>query len=189
MADVEAMWILGDAYLNGGFTIGDGERFVKVHRNRTLAYKWLRRAALCGSKEAMLTLGAMYYSTAKTSQAFNTALRWELMAWRSGEVLAANNIAITYSRMGNARACFRWSRKSFESTNDGFLLALCYCVGYGVRKDIKKAREICEHILVDDSQLDSDREMAQRLIKVMDKKIAINLAIPISQTILPGCCR
>ena len=43
--DVDAMWILGEAYYNGYFSVGDNDRQELVPRNSRLACRWLLRAS------------------------------------------------------------------------------------------------------------------------------------------------
>lgn len=148
MGDMIAMWILGEAYDSGYFTIGRAGRVERVGVNRRLSLKWLRRSADRGCVGAMLSLASVYMQRKRISKfVLDSALALEKRAWRLGESLAANNIAITYSFMGQLRLSRNWLERYYNATKDGLLFSLALAAGYGGRKDSRRAVRILDKMI------------------------------------------
>ena len=152
-SDPEAEWAVAEGY-------GDGCKNhagkIIVRRSRTKAAKWLRRAAEHGSSAAQNTLGVVLSNGDGVGKNVDEALSWLRKAFHAGDVIAGQNIAITYREIGEFRAAFKWFRKCAD-TGDGdalVQLGIHYYWGKGVRKNPKaavrcfrmasKAKNICE---------------------------------------------
>ena len=182
--NVEAMWILGEAYCSGFFEIGDNVGQERVARNSRLACKWLLRASNKGCTGAMMSLASIYACRKRQKPAnLRIALSLEKRAWNLGEILAANNIAITYSMMGRARQCFLWLEKYYLASGDGLLLSLALLSGYGTRSNPKRAKCILTKMLMNGFfQDEDDLKDAQSLLAKIDAGIIPHIASPISKT-------
>ena len=111
-------WLYGYARLNGCYPVGDGLTR-RCRKDIAEGIRWLESAAKRGCVGAMLELGEHYSSvTSDNGQdrlaKLKLALHWEKMAWRYGEAIAAQNIAMTYALFGKPRQCFQWLNRGFK---------------------------------------------------------------------------
>ena len=123
--DGEAAWVLGDAYADGERVVLPDGTCTQVRRNRDKAIRWFRLAVELGHTDAMCRLGCLLTDTGRPeAEAEGIALLKR--AWRRGCLEAAQNLAVTYSELGNPRRCVAWLRASCkrEESADWFLLAL-----------------------------------------------------------------
>lgn len=178
--NVDAMWILGEAYGAGFFESADGRK-IRLERNLRLSRKWLRRASDAGCSGAMLSLAAAY--TNKPSyKALMAALKLEKQAWQLGESLAANNIAVTYSFLGKKKLCHRWLKKSYQLTGDGLMYALSLATGYGVGRNVTEAMKVLDGLIARNSNMDEDGYRARSLRARILQGNLPSVAIPITRT-------
>ena len=184
--DVDAMWILGEAYCNGYFSVGGNDRQELVPRNSRLACRWLLRASNKGCTGAMMSLASIYTSRKRNKMVNQRlALSLEKRAWNMGEKLAANNIAITYSMMGRARRCFLWLEKYYHASGDGLLLSLALSSGYGIRSNPRRAKCILKKMLMKGFLQDKDDlKVARLLLAEIDAGIIPHIESPISKTMI-----
>lgn len=129
---------------------------IVVRRSRRKTAQWLRRAAEHGSSAAQNTLGVVLSNGDGVRKNVGEALSWLRKAFRAGDVIAAQNIAVTYREIGDFRTAVKWFRKSADAGDGDALvqLAIHYYWGKGVRKNPKaavrcfrmasKAKNICE---------------------------------------------
>ena len=159
--DVDAAWKLADAYADGYVECGKGVWFY-VRKNRALAERWYRFVAKTRERDAILGL-------ANVQKDLRDALRLYLKALRMGIVVAANNIAMTYSMMGRADLCFKWLRRGYAIDPEGcaYHLALCYFVGYGTAKNIKKALHFFEMVISNKWECPDCMECAALFVKMI----------------------
>jgi TPR repeat protein len=169
--DVTAAWQYGYARLVGEFE-HSVKGVIRCRRNRREALKWLEYAAKNGCSGAMLELGAYWSSIGVKSAsdrrlALLRGLQWEKKAWCAGEVVAATNIAVTYSLLGEYRRSYLWLRKAYAQSPWAarLLLAEAYMKGMGVKRDIGKAWRLCEELLHDDMASECERESAFEYLK------------------------
>ena len=159
--DVDAAWKLADAYADGYVERGRGALFY-VRQNRALAERWYRFVAKTRERDAILGL-------ASVQKNLRDALRLELKAWRMGIVAAANNIAMTYSMMGRADLCFKWLRRGYAIDPEGcaYHLALCFFVGYGTARNLKKALQFFDMVLNNHWECPDSMECAALFVKMV----------------------
>ena len=184
--DVTAMWTLGDAYDSGFFFIRGKHSVEYVCRNRRLARKWLRRAADKGCTGAMIALASSYTNCVhRKRRSLEIAIELEKRAWKMGEKLAANNVAITYSMLGDSRRCYRWLEKYYSATGDGVLLALSLAVGYGTHVNDYRAKRILKNMIANYCFKEYDAKLqAQCLLRLLISGKIPTISIPISKTII-----
>jgi TPR repeat protein len=151
--DPESEWGVADRY-------GDGCKSqsgkIVVRRSRRKAAQWFRRAAGHGLSAAQNTLGVLLGNGDGVGKNSNEALLWLRKAFHAGDVVAGQNIAITYREIGDLRTAVKWFRKSANAGDGDALvqLGIHYYWGKGVRKNPKgavrcfrmasKAKNICE---------------------------------------------
>lgn len=188
--DVAAMWTLGDAYDSGFFFVKGKHSVEHVCRNRRLARKWLRRAANNGCTGAMIALASLYTNCMRRNRkGLEFALELEKRAWNMGEKLAANNVAITYSILGDSRRCYMWLEKYYSATGDGVLLALSLAAGYGTRVNYCRAKCILKKMVANSRFNEYDvKRQAQCLLKLLRSGNIPAIAIPISKTVIESEC-
>lgn len=188
--DVESMWLLGTAYLNGSFECVQPRRTVVVEKSDARARRWLRKAAEAGSTGAMLDLASLIFQKGVESasadarkECFEAAYFWERRAWRHGETLAAWNLAITCSAFGKRKACFGWLCRAAEIDVDSLCgKALCYAVGYGVRKDLERARKIMHDLLRNRRMRTvADADFVRRLNRLLCEEITVVIKEPFTK--------
>jgi len=136
--DPEAEWGVADRY-------GDGCKNhsgkMVVRRSRTKAARWFRRAAEHGSSAAQNTLAVVLSNGDGVRKNVDEALSWLRKAFHAGDVIAAQNIAITYREIGDLRAAVKWFQKSADAGDGDALiqLGIHYYWGKGVKKNPKAA--------------------------------------------------
>jgi TPR repeat protein len=151
--DPEAEWEVADRY-------GDGCKNhagkIVVRRSRRKAAQWFRQAAEHGLSAAQNTLGVVLSNGDGVRKNVDEALSWLRKAFHAGDVVAGQNIAITYREIGDLRTAVKWFRKSADAGDGDALvqLGIHYYWGKGVRKNPKaavrcfrmasKAKNICE---------------------------------------------
>ncbi len=161
--DIDAAWVLADAYADGFVMRGKGAWF-PVRRNRAQAERLYRLVAATGERDVILSL-------ASVQKDLHEALRLERKAWRMGIVDAANNMAMTYSMMGRPKMCFRWLRRGYAIDPGGhaYHLALCHLVGYGTVRDTQKAFRLFGRIIRRKWGCPDNLECAAQFIKMIEE--------------------
>ena len=181
--DPESAWLLGDAFADGDtISLPDGTS-AKVRRNRPQAIRWLRLAVALGSAEALSRLGCLLTDTGRP-EAVAEGLALLKRAWRKGCPVAAQNLAVTYSELGNPRRCADWLRKACEreETADWFLLALARAAGYGMRKNPAEAARLFRKVRDDESAFPVEREEAAGFLSMLERRRPIRIAASIGRT-------
>lgn len=121
--DGEAAWVLGDAYADGERVfLPDGTR-VKVRWDREKALRWFRRVVELGRTDALCRLGVLLTDTGRPEDVAE-GIALLKRGWRKGCPVAAQNLAVTYSELGNPRRCaaWLWNACKREESADWFLL-------------------------------------------------------------------
>jgi TPR repeat protein len=82
---------------------------------------------------------------------------------RVGSSTAANNIAATYRKLGNARRAFHWWRRTAGPHDGDAWLEVGYCLQYGIgtRRDAAAAMRAYRKAVASDHTTESGREEAQ----------------------------
>ncbi len=116
--DPEDMYMYGSALLSGSYELWNGE-VRKCRRNISEALEWLEKSAKAGCVGAMLEMGRRYYEMRpRKRENMLRALRWEKLAWKSGDMDAANNLAMTYAILGQPAKCHALMLKVIASGED-----------------------------------------------------------------------
>ncbi len=137
--DAEAEWGVGACYSDG---CKDRRGRILVRISNRKAAEWHRRSAEHGCDSAQVTLGVILGGNYGVEKNVSEALLWLKRAFRGGDdLLAPNNIAITYRENGNFRQAVRWFRKVDVSRDDSVLvqLGIHFYWGKGVRTDHQAA--------------------------------------------------
>ena len=144
----------------------------RFRRNVDEGLRLLEMAACNGISEAMLELGN-FYADMETVESLSKALFWMKKAWRYGELVAAQNIAIVYSKLGRLKHCHEWLKRGYEKCrwSARFSLAKTYLCGYGVRRDEAKAEQLFREVLSDSESVQGDRRLARHYLKMIEKGI------------------
>jgi uncharacterized protein len=136
--DPEAEWGVADRYADG---CKDKRGNITVRRSATKAAQWFRRAAEHGSSPAQNTLGVLLGNGHGTRKNVEEALSWLRKAFQSGNLCAAQNIAMTYRENGDSKAAIKWFRKAGEAGDGDALiqLGIHYYWGKGIRRNPRAA--------------------------------------------------
>jgi TPR repeat protein len=132
--DPEAEWGVADRYGDG---VADKKGRILVSRSSRNAAKWFRKSAEHGCAPAQNGLGVLLSARGATRENIDEALLWFLKAFNAGEIISANNMAITYRQTGHFRKAVRWFQESVEAGDDDarVQLGIHYYWGKGVKKD------------------------------------------------------
>lgn len=181
--DGEAAWVLGDAFADGGRVALPDGRTAKVRRDTGKAICWLRLAVALGSTDAVCRLGVLLTDTGR-KEAVEEGLKWLKRGWRMGCPVAAQNLAVTYSELGNPRRCVAWLRKSCQRAEsaDWFLLAIAHAAGYGLRKDLAEAARLFRKVRDDAKGFPIEREEAAQFLAMIDRNRPIRVTGSIGRT-------
>lgn len=175
--DREAAWTLGDAYADGGWVVlPDGGRR-KIRRDRGKAVRWLRRAAELGETAALARWGGLLTDTGRPEEVAE-GIALLKRAWRKGCFTAAQNLAVTYSELGEPRRCIAWLRRAcrHEESADWFLMGIAFAAGYGVRKDLAEAARLFRKVRDDERGFPCEREEAAGFLGMLARKRAVRVA-------------
>lgn len=136
--DADSMVRVSDIY-ESGCQIPSGRTL--VHRSSQKSLRWLRRAAEAKGYGAQNNLGVYLSRPKSTSAERSEAHRWFLKAFRSGDHLAAENMALAYREEGKMRNAVAWFRKGDLRIDGGLAiqLGLHRYFGIGTRMDPKSA--------------------------------------------------
>lgn len=181
--DGETAWILGDAFADGGrISLPDG-RNMKVRRDTTKAIRWFRLAVALGNTDALCRLGVLLTDTGRP-EAVAEGLKLLKRGWRMGCPVAAQNLAVTYSELGNPRRCMAWLRTSCrcEDSADWFLLGIAYAAGYGVRKNLEEAVRLFQKVRDDENGFPIEREEATKFLAMIECNRPIHVIGSIGHT-------
>lgn len=181
--DGEAAWVLGDAYADGErVSLPDGTH-VKVRRDRKKALRWFRRAVELGRTDALCRLGVLLTDTGRPEDVAE-GIALLKRGWRKGCPVAAQNLAVTYSELGNPRRCAAWLRNACkrEGSADWFLLGIAHAAGYGVRKDLKEAARLFRKVRDDRKGFPIEREEAAGFLAMMERNRPIRVTGSIGRT-------
>ena len=181
--DGEAAWVLGDAFADGGYVPLPDGRCMKVRRNTGKALRWCRRAVALGHTDALCRLGVLLIDTGRT-EAVAEGMKLLKRGWRTGCPEAAQNLAVTYSELGNPRRCVVWLRKSCrcEESADWFLLAIAHAAGYGVRKNLEEAARLFRKVRDDGKGFPIEREEATKFLAMIERNRPIRVTGSIGRT-------
>jgi TPR repeat protein len=95
-----------------------------------LAHRYLKRGAMRGDSMSCSALAHMYDTGLGCKPDKKQAMYWYKIAWRSRELIAANNIAILYREVGNHRLAFIWFERAAKNGDGDALVELGkYCLG------------------------------------------------------------
>ena len=163
-------WRYGYALLDGNCKRWIGEN-VSFMRNEAEGIRILEDAASNGDSEAMLGLGNYYYALPGDRESnLLESLLWAKQAWRSGEVVAAQNIASTYMKLNQPSECHAWLKRGYRKCKWPVALSLAKaCIsGYGTKRNIDKAKEILHWISESEESHPSTRPQARRYLKALE---------------------
>ncbi|MDD3669518.1 MAG: tetratricopeptide repeat protein [Alphaproteobacteria bacterium] len=99
--NVEALYMLGDAYLDG----------TEVEKNLNYAFGFYLMAALKGEKKAQYQIGRLYYAGRGVPQDYESALKWLGRSANQGYVLAQQelaNIRLNNKKIVNPLDAYAW---------------------------------------------------------------------------------
>jgi len=137
--DAEAEWSVGEHYSDG---CKDRRGRVLVRVSNRKAVEWYRRSAEHGCGSAQNTLGIILGGSYGVKKDVREALFWLKRAFHGGDdLLAPNNVAITYRENGRFRQAVHWFSKIDTSRDDSVFIQLgihSYW-GKGVRTDHRAA--------------------------------------------------
>jgi TPR repeat protein len=120
--DAEAEWRVAEHYSDG---CKDMRGRILVRISHRKAVDWYRRSAEHGCGSAQNTLGIILGGSYGLEKNVRKALFWLRRAFRGGDdLLAPNNIAVTYRENGNSRQAVRWFTKVDTSRDDGVFIQL-----------------------------------------------------------------
>ena len=160
---------LGCCLLRGEYETEAGG-IQKIRRKTKEGLYWLCSAAEKGNYDAMIELGAYYADTAKGDKSkLLMALYWEKKAWRANCEVAGQNIAVTYSQLGKRRLCHKWLQRGYKRCRWSTRLSLAktFLCGYGVGKDVQKAKRLLGDVLRDPCSHPSHKVLARRYLKMI----------------------
>ena len=171
-SNAELAWTVGSAYHEGCFEMTGkrgASKWIRVRRNARLAEFWLRRAADGGCTGAMLDLASLLGESGRMEE----ALTLETRAWRKGEAFAAINAAITCSVLGREKLCHVWLLRGMRKcrTDTALLMAKTLLVGYGVRRNLPRAKWLLEEVAADQSAFADERAEARKLLHQLKRGI------------------
>jgi tetratricopeptide (TPR) repeat protein len=181
--DGEAAWVLGDAFADGGDVFLPDGRCAKVRRNTEKAIRWFRLAVAQGNTDALCPLGVLLTNTGRP-EAVAEGMKLLKRGWRMGCPEAAQNLAVTYSELGNPRRCVAWLRKTCrcEENADWFLLGIAHAAGYGVRKNLEEAARLFRKVSDDEREFPIEREEAAKFLAMIEHDRPIRVIGSIGQT-------
>ena len=162
---------LGCCLLRGEYETDTGV-VQKIRRNIKEGLYWLRSAAEKGNYDAMIELGAYYADTAKGDKSkLLTALFWEKKAWRANCEIAGQNIAVTYSQLGNRQLCHKWLQQGYKRCKWSTRLSLAktFLCGYGVRRNVPKAEQLFRNVLRDHGSHPSHKALAKKYLRMIKR--------------------
>ena len=142
----------------------------RFRRNVDEGLRLLEMAAGNGISEAMVELGN-FYADMKTVESLSRALFWMKKAWRYGEFVAAQNIAMVYLKLGKFTQCHKWLERGYKRCPWSACVALAktYLCGYGVRRDVRKAERLFNEVLSDSESVQEDRRLARHYLKMIKR--------------------
>ena len=142
----------------------------RFRRNVDDGLRLLEMAAGNGISEAMVELGN-FFTDQETAESLSRALFWMKKAWRRGEFVVAQNIAIVYSKLGKSTQCHKWLERGYKRCrwSARFSLAKTYLCGYGVRQDVRKAEQLFMEVLSDSESVADDRRLARHYLKMIQR--------------------
>jgi hypothetical protein len=158
--DAEAESRVAELYSDG---CKDKRGRILVRISNRKAAEWYRRSAEHGCDSAQNTLGVILGGNYGVERNFREALLWLKRAFRGGnDLLAPNNIAITYRESENFRQAVRWFRKVDVSRDDSVLiqLGIHFYWGKGVRTDHQAAVRCFRKVIRGKNSSDFDRDDA-----------------------------
>ena len=166
--NAENAWRVACGYFDGYLFFGDGI-CIRLRKNPRAGLRWLKRAALSGSSDAMIDLGGHLSSGEFCEIDLPLALKWEKKAFEQGNENAAHNIAITYSLMSKRKECYQWLLKSLEGGYDASLclVGVCLYMGHGVRRHLAKAHAKFRASYKSDRTWEGDRVKALKFINMI----------------------
>lgn len=159
--NAEDAWYLACAYLDGDTP--------QVRKNARAGFAWLQKAAALGSAEAMIELAVRLAAGENGATDLPQVMAWEKRAFKLGNDLAAHNLAITCSMMSKRKECYRWVLTAVgQGDEDAWLLAgVCLYAGYGVRRNLPKARAAFRNACKSVTVLEDDKVKALKFINMM----------------------
>ncbi|MBR4653223.1 MAG: sel1 repeat family protein [Kiritimatiellae bacterium] len=169
--DPNVAFQLGWSLLDGTCDTETGKE-IKVRKNTKEGLYWLRVAAEKGIGEAMVGLGCHYGDTAKRSRSrLLAALYWEKKAWRANVERVGQNIAITYSMLGKKRLCHQWLLRGYKRCKWSTRLSLAktYLCGYGVRRNMPKAKKLFQDVLHDERSHPEHKKLARKYLRMIER--------------------
>lgn len=153
----QAQLLLGKIYLSKGTE----EAYAK-------AFKLFRKSANQENADAMVELGILYKYGKGCSLNFNKARKWFKKSANLGNSKAAYSLGYLYLKgFGSINQDYskavKWFKKS-DYPMAQYWLGVCYVNGYGVEKDIKKAKNFLElDFSIDDKQQKGDEDVVKVL--------------------------
>ncbi|MFL6740474.1 MAG: tetratricopeptide repeat protein [Sphingomicrobium sp.] len=126
-----------------------------------------QRAASLGCSACLTRLAYMFDVGIGVEVDKSRAMHLYKSAWRQGNELAANNIAILYRERGQHRLMFQWFLRAEKAGDEDALveLAKCYLNGVGVRKSDQHALRCLASAVSSDCITEASREEAEALLE------------------------
>jgi TPR repeat protein len=133
-----------------------------VRSNSPYSVRLFRRAAECGDPTAAGALGYAYDVGQGIRRDKGLALKWYRRAARSGNTVAASNIATVFRDWGNLRRAHQWLLRTVEMGDGDAAVSAGYgyLYGIGVRRNVNSARRMLRRALKDSDTSPYGREEA-----------------------------
>lgn len=129
------------------------------------AFDWFLKGANAGNSSCMVWLGVLYGEGVKEDARNQKELTWYKRAWKRGDLIAPNNIAIVYKNQKRYLQAERWFKTAIQSGNGDANLELAKML-ITIRRD---NNEICKYLraTIESSHVSEySVEEAQRLLDI-----------------------
>lgn len=134
-----------------------------VAKDLDLAYWWFSEAAEKGSIKALNNLAVMYFRGMGVKKDVDHSIKLFKQTARSGSIDANLALAEIYDKTKNdAKQAFQWYQQAANLGSDEgkYQIATRYEMGYGVKKDVRKAKQLYQELTQSQTEF-TDRAKAR----------------------------
>jgi uncharacterized protein len=137
-----------------------------------LAFDLFTVGAKHGDTSSKSNLGYFYDVGLFVPKNRSKALYWYRKAYRDGSCSAASNISTVYRDTKDYGRMIWWLRRAISMGDGDALLDLgrCYLRGIGVKKNVGRAADLFESVIVSEHVTDDGKENAASELKKLRKK-------------------
>jgi len=139
--DARSQYLLGECYLDG----------LGVEKDVQQALAWLEKSSAQKNKDACETLASIYEDGKLVPRDIN---RSAILYWEANDYRLDNLISRASEKGEKIDGFLKYMEDEAGKGNKKAMetLANCYCYGYGVKKDLRKAKELIDQCVVDNGE-------------------------------------